>query len=1268
MDVTNTNAAATVAAESTAPREFQNLEELRSGVTLIEASAGTGKTYTITALVLRLVVEENIPIDRILVVTFTEAATAELQARVRSRLRDALAELDQLPNVPSDEVMAELLVANGLVLGAPEEGQPVAPMSDKAQAFVTQARRRLSLAVTSFDQAAISTIHGFCQRTLRENAFESGLVFDTELVGDQTDLISEAVADFWVNRQHAGDRAFLRYIEKTQDNILGELTSLAHAAIGNSDMPILPEQVAAFDSVPFAEWEALYDGIKEMWRAERDAIGQVIASAVGAKRINGGTYRPDYMASRFRAAGAYFAGDAFQMAKIPDALQYFSKSKLQSATNAGKTTPTHAFFDQIDDLFDMWSAITGTFDDRLVSFKQDLVHFVRTELPRRKQHAQVQSFDDLLTLLDRALQGSAGEQLADAVRARYDVALIDEFQDTDPVQYRIFSRFFGTKTASGAPAGRLFLIGDPKQAIYAFRGADIFAYIDAAKAATTKRTLPTNYRSAPRLVHGVNHLFSRCPQPFGLSEIAFHPVKTPSSAKSTLRLRGREMKPLALYFRPAEVEGSTDYRGRQERFPSPADCTAAAIVTMLRWAPTFDKEREDEAGNPVQESTPVAPGDVAVLVRSNWEGGEVQRALQKVGVPCVVQHGSSVFQSLEAADLLLMLQALVEPNRVSALRAALTSSVLGLTGDDLFRMDEQPESWDSIVDIFREWRDLWRRRGFIHAYRAILSQRLRLRDPENPESPPAHLLRKSDGERRMTNLLHLAELLHEAETTERMSPAGLVRWLAARRVDGGDHEASQLRMESDAAAVKITTVHKSKGLEFPIVFCPYLSGPSNVRDAEKSRLRYHDENDDRRLKLSLDPDDDMLEQAEKESFTEAMRLLYVALTRAKERCVVIWDPTRKGAADSALAWLLFAQPDDSRAALADRLSALGPEGQFNELTELARASEGAISFKMLSPETGMRLDRSGEPDTRLEVRYTNRVLKPAWRISSYSGLVANAPERGPSEAGHDHAIDAVGEREPAGIGPRVTLADVPAGARFGSMIHEIYEHIDFQSPASADTQKEVADRLKRHGFHDPALAIPVGLSIEEAVSTPLDDSGLRLRDLTANDRLDELDFMFPVRAKSNVDPARIAAAFESHGGAHLTEVAEAIARLEFQPFEGFLKGFIDLTFVHGGRWYVVDYKSNDLGPTRDAYAVDKLHAAMLHGMYHLQYHLYCVAVHRYLKWRVPGWNYEKHFGGVRYLFLRGMHPDAGPNFGVYRDRPPFALVRALEAALDEGAR
>lgn len=639
-----------------------------------------------------------------------------------------------------------------------------------------------------------------------------------------------------------------------------------------------------------------------------------------------------------------------------------------------------------------------------------------------------------------------------------------------------------------------------------------------------------------------------------------------------------------------------------------------------------------------------------------------------------MQETATVFDTPEAADVHLVLAALAEPGRLAGVRAALTTCLFGFTGDDLVAMDADLDAWELVIDDMRAWRELWRSRGFVHAFRAILAHPSRRPGAnvagDDEETAPSRILGRDGGERRMTNLLHLAELLHDAETKDRLSPAGLVRWLGARRLDGGGTEADQLRMESDSAAVKITTIHKAKGLEFPIVYCPYLSAPAGQLRPEDRRLRFHDRADDRRVKLTLQPNDAAREQAEEEGFAEGVRLLYVALTRAKERCVVYLDVEKRDFAKSPLVWLLFGRAGEHHRATAERVARSSTQDLLAELRSLSARAAGEIRAGFASDGGGdIRLRHQTASDVELSPRTVHRAVRRSWTVTSFTGLVDGLPPHGgPAEEGRDH--DTSFEPDPSllarGASP-IPLADLVGGARAGRMMHQIFEHTDFQRARDAATCDVVERALRLHGFDTELWTDATHAALADAIETPLDATGLRLADVPRSARLNELGFVMPLRSDRKQDlAARLAAAIARHGGPRLQDTAAAVARLDAREIDGFLKGFVDLAFRHAGRWYVCDYKSNMLGRTLDAYAQPRLERPMTASLYTLQYLLYTVALARYLRTRDASWSYATGFGGVFYLFVRGMSPAHGAAFGVYSARPTAELVAALDEALDPG--
>ncbi len=1125
--------------------------ELRlAGTNLIEASAGTGKTQTITDLYLRLLLEQELGVGEILVVTYTNAATAELRMRIRARLHEALIALAAAIPESHDRFLQRLI-----------ERRRVHGRADADQA-------RLLLALHSFDEAAIFTIHGFCQRVLRENAFESGAAFDAEVLTDESLLRTEVVQDFWVRTLHDAPEQFVRFLQE-QDITLKTLQDLAAHAVADPDIPVLPEH----DDPALAHAAA-----------EADQEGEAALHA-------------------------------------------------------------HA-----------------------LRLERDLVDYCRREMRRRKERARLESYDDLLHRVAEALRGDGGPLLAQAIRGRFRAALIDEFQDTDPIQYDIFRRVYLHTDAV------LFLIGDPKQSIYAFRGADVFAYMQAKRdAGRPPHTLGTNYRSDPMLVRALNTLFGRLgsPFPFLFDAIPFLAVEPAPDARDRLGGSAAGQPPLQILFVPrhesvhvAKTSGGITKGWADDHL---ADLIAAEIVRFLGSGATLD-------------GAPVEPRNIAVLCRKNRQASGMQDALRRLGVPSVLQGDASVFESSEAEQVERLLRAIADPGDAVAIRAALATPILGRNAHDIYALEGDDAQWDEWVRHFQDWNDLWTRRNFITAFRALLDS----------QAVHERLLRLFDGERRLTNVLHLTELLHAASTQERRGPNALVYWLSQMRTDVAARsalgsEAAQIRLESDAAAVMLTTVHKSKGLQYPIVYCPYLWDGRLLFDADKQWVRFHDRNDRDRMKLDIGSSDHDAHAriAARETLAENLRLLYVALTRARHRCTIVWGAFNN-AETSALGYLLHAQSDDPDRAsvrIKEMMKRRDDAPFWKDLRTLAAGSEG-IAVEDLRLDGVARYTAPSTEMKALQCRTAARRVDRAWRVSSFSGLTAAEDLSRPAEEGIDHdALAESAEAAAAGDVERIVLHEFPGGAQAGDCIHHILEALDFQADGSA-LREQVSLALTRFGF-EAKWVEPLSQALGAVLATPLDGAHARsfaLRDIARHRRLSELEFILPVERLSPFSAAapgqggshprndmltsnRLADVFACHASPAVPSTyADRVRALGFAPLTGFLKGYIDLVFEHQGRWYLVDYKSNFLGPRRRDYESTSLATAMTEHHYYLQYHLYLVALHRYLRTRLPAYSYNQHFGGVYYLFLRGIAPACGRN-GVFFDRPSLEMVEGLSAIL-----
>ncbi len=1152
-----------------------------AGVTFVEASAGTGKTFAIEMLYLRLLVESGLTPEQIVVVTYTNAAAGELRARIRRRIQEASDWLARASEPDKDwkVFLGEL----------PDAGQ---------------ARRRLLRAQYGFDGAAISTIHGFCQRVLQEHAFDSGAAFGVDMIADQSALLDEVVRDYVSRALHAASPSELEQI--WGHDAFSAMTGFASRVAAQPDLALVPRgiDVEAFES----DWREVFDRAAVLWQ---DAADTILALATENKAIHQGAAakRPEAE----RGLRAVFATREPLATKRYENLKKLGATFLATKTNKNRETPRHEFFDSIDRLIEIE---TGLRSGWRIRFFRGLADFARDEIRLRKQRQGTVYFDDLLLNLHDALRGAGGEQLAGKLRGRFQAALIDEFQDTDPIQYAIFERIF-------VDAERpLFLIGDPKQSIYAFRGADVHTYV-AAGEGRRRRSLATNWRSSDRAVAAVNQLFAR-PGAFVLDEIDFQPVE---SCKEKPELVGEGTSGVRfLWCEPPESgENLGDFTRAIGRG------VASRIVELL------------ESGQTIGDET-VSPEHIAVLCRTNDQAGDLQAELRRRGVPSVLTGDRSVFETPEAADLARVLNALVDPRDAVALRAAMCTPLCGVGGDELVRLRDDEPGWQTWAERFRRWRARWDEKGFMAAFSAI----------RDDCDSTAKLLAVRGGERRLTNYLHLAELLQVASREQRRGPDGLVEWLRLMSSGVGDSgelaaESVQVRLESDADAVVLTTIHKSKGLEYPIVFLPFLwTKPKKVR---KTMVSFVDESRARAVFVGPEAPDSVIRSATDERDGEDMRLTYVALTRARQSSFVVAAPYRDGL-DSSLARLL---------------GGLARE----RIEDIAAASDDTIGVETLRASNRRWQPRQTRQE--LEPPPAARTVAADWRVSSFSGLTRRSDElSAQEEEGRDRdqvELLPVDELAASAV-QEVRLADLETGTRLGLMVHSIFEDLDFAVEDREELRKLVD--AKAESFRAGRMQVEmVTDGLRDILDTPLPGLGgdFALREIERSRRLDELEFTLPVSSTGGplLSASSFATVLQSHGAPTADpDYAARLRDLRFTDFAGYLRGYIDLVFEHAGRWYVVDYKSNLLGRCRDAYAPARLAGAMRHHDYFLQYLLYVVATDRYLRHRLPAYSYEQHFGGVFYLFLRGMDPGY-PGEGVYYDRPSAGLVDDLSKLFDGGS-
>ena len=1161
----------------------ESLDPLRLpliGERLIEASAGTGKTFTIAALYLRLLLglggeaayPRAISVEELLVVTFTEAATEELRGRIRSNIHEL--RIACLRGESDNPLYSALL----------------AEIADKDDAAKT-----LLLAERQMDEAAVFTIHGFCQRMLSLNAFESGMLFEQQLIEDESRLRYQACADFWRRHCYPLTRdiaAVIHDVWKGPRDLLKSLDRWLQGEAPQLKSPPAPNETLAERHQQII---ARIDSLKQQWREQVGEIEGVLEnSGLDRRKFNRGNQ------GKWMEKVNAWAQEETLSYQLPDALEKFAQSFLLERTKAGGEPPVHPLFSAVESLL----ASSLTLTDLVLA--RAMVE-IRDAVAREKRRRGELGFDDMLSRLDEALRGDSGETLASAIRQRFPVAMIDEFQDTDPQQYRIFRRIWRRQ-----PETALLLIGDPKQAIYAFRGADIFTYMKARGDVAAHYTLDTNWRSSPGMVGSVNRLFSLSDNPFMFHEIPFLPVKAAAKNKGLrFTVDAADVPAMNVWLMPGDTVGSGDYQ----------TFMAQLCATQIRdWLSAGQRGRallwRGETSRPVQAS------DITVLVRNRLEAAQVREALQTLGIPSVyLSNRDSVFETLEAQELLWLLQAVLAPERENTLRSALATSMFGLTALDIENLNQDEQAWDALVEEFSEYRQIWRQRGVMPMLRALMTAR---HIAEN-------LLATRGGERRLTDILHISELLQEA-ASQLESEHALVRWLAQHIAEPDSNAASQqMRLESDKHLVQIVTIHKSKGLEYPLVWLPFIA-----RFRKQDQAFYHDRETFAAV-LDLGQDEASLELAEAERLAEDLRLLYVALTRAVWHCslgVAPLSSRKSGNSDF-------------------HLSALGRLLQAGEAMDAAGLAARLADFC----HGDIALQRPGELDLtpwqapaatipRLSARELQRRIADDWRVTSYSGLQQHG-----FSGGQDLLprldVDAAGVGEVVEE-PQLTPHQFPRGAAPGTFLHSLFEELDFTQPVP---EGWMAEKLQLSGF-DAQWAPVLTDWLGGVLKTSLPGPDIALNQLASRDKQVEMAFYLPIAQLLTAE--RLDALIRQYD-----PLSADTPPLDFRQVRGMLKGFIDLVFRHEGCYYLLAYNSNWLGEDREAYTRPAMEQAMRAHRYDLQYQLYSLALHRYLRHRLADYDYDRHFGGVIYLFLRGMDGQEGGQ-GIFTTRPVRPLIDGLD--------
>ena len=1175
------------------------------GVQLVEASAGTGKTFTLATLVTRMVVEQGLRIGQVLAVTYTEAATQELRERIRARLEQAATVLEHGPEAGAD---AEAALCRDIV-----ERHLEASGEDR-----DRLRRRLRQAAWEADLAAIFTIHGFCARVLREHALESshGLDAPTVLTSD-TALRAELAADLW--RHFAADRQWAEALERLWSSP-GQLAADLRELLSRD--PLLPAPPATDGADPRPALEAAAQELCAAFAEHGDTFRAELGQAIEQRVLNGSVYKAAWLDKCWATLDQWSSAGDFHAPLGVEARRLCS-ADLRAKTNKAAIgrTPASPLCDAMDRYVAAREASDAWIRDRAVTLLHQLRARAWQRLAALKRVRRLQTYDDMIDGVADALAGDHGAALVSALRAQYRVALVDEFQDTDPRQWSIFRAVFGVPHG-GEPAA-LFLIGDPKQAIYGFRGGDVETYLTAREAAVVAPALDRNFRSRPAVLGAVAGLYAaaaqaaaadqRLPPPFVDPRIRFHPVRPGGRRQDTDFLRDGDPAPALVVreIRDPAVEGTI-----------PAE-RARALATRACVAEIHALLLEARAGKARIDGTPVQPGDIAVLVRKHQEASRVQQALAAAGIPAVAAGRQSLFATVEARELLAVFEALVYPADDARLRAALATVLLGLDAAGIDALEADGATHARLQRQAQDWRERWQRSGAFALVSDLAAQ------------AAERLLSVLDGERRLSNYLQLGERMQSAQVHAPGLHAQL-DWLRAAiaNADPGD-DTQLLRLESDAGRVQIVTLHKSKGLEYPLVFLPFAG--IGGKPAGGGRHCVVHGTAGRELHWKLDKDEPRWKQAEaalrSAAQAEDARLLYVGLTRARHG---LWVASGRfyNASATPLATML-------------RGLAEGPP------LPMVRIDDSPVPA---APSPLPPLLGEAAPPARRPARVIGR----DWWVYSFSQLAradaGAAPDRDAGATGAEQG--AADEVEAAVVAGDEHFDPRFAGSRFGNVLHDALEHVDFAAwrgwsdgaapPAGEDAALRAA--LIRGGYTGTDVddgARTLATLVGHTLVANLPEGG-RLCDLPPRARRTEMEFHFAL-APTRVDV--LLGLLHRHG-----VLAGRSAFGVRQVLEGLMTGKIDLTYTAGGRWFVLDYKSNRL----PAYDEASLQAAMAASEYDLQALLYTLAIHRWLRFRLgAAYDYARDFGGIRYVFSRGLAQGRGE--GVHAHVPGAELVHGLDA-------
>ncbi|MGQ1947874.1 UvrD-helicase domain-containing protein [Geofilum sp. OHC36d9] len=1081
------------------------------GSNLIEASAGTGKTYSIAILVIRLVIEKKTELREILMVTFTKAAVAELEVRIRKFIREAFLYTSHGTKI-DDTIKA--IVDNGIQ----QSGK------DEVLALLMNARRQL-------DETSIFTIHGFCQLTLNEFAFETGQAFNSDVIEDEAALINEAVGDYWRKNVTTLNRDLLTFLLQNGLSKNQLINVVSKAKRGKLFLYKTDHSVDDYWAMK-AQYEDDNQKALKRFNDEFAISPERTIQNIGEK------------------------GHAFNaFANLIEDAEAFRKKLLekQSAKYVGKKFP--GLLKLALEVEEFSKKAERVARDCINYLYGNAISFCDTKIQNKKKEQGLFSFDDLINKLHQSI---SSESLQTAVRKKYKAVFIDEFQDTDQKQYDIFYTFFNQHAI-------LFYIGDPKQSVYSFKGTDLDTYLKAASEVDASYTMSKNYRSTAAYNNAMNKLFTSIDNPFNDCRIDYEVVSA-GKYLTEIKKGGEAVDPLSVF----KCDNNNE------------------LV-----AQTTNQVKELLLGNYQIEGRKIKPSDIGILVRANSKGQAIKRSLNKANIPAITIDDSRVMESGQSTLLLYLLKAMFEPGTSNINRVLLTC-LTNKTKDDLLKLDIEAD-----IGFFRSLNQTWISKGVFSAINAFMEQYHTLENIQTQKS--------SDAERIITNILQINEILHNKENQSKSSPKELIHWLEfaiAGAEESGDYTQ---RLENDEDAVKIVTIHKSKGLAYNIVIAPYLDLISEYNN-KRDFIEYKDP-DENQYCFSDGVTDRALGLYSRQTEQENRRLIYVALTRAVYMGIIIHNT-------------YGSKPNVGIRSFLDKV-----------------IQKGDFTFSDNLESDDRKYNDQKEEIDKTPKSFSDSDVHSKWSNYSFSMLSEYEPHDKPQP------IVLTGKYD------QFIFEEFPKGALAGNFMHYLFENADFTGNDFSVAVLKALNRYKSvFGTGHIDLEEKIAEMLNHVLNSPIPaEKPFVLSQIKNAGKLPEMGFNFKINDVSTKQ---------------LHSLVPHINLKREGQIEGLMTGFIDLLFEHEGKFYILDWKSNYLGHSISYYTREKLEVAMQQSNYHLQYLIYTVATKLYLQNTIPDFDYNTHFGGVVYVYARACRKDG--NTGIYFTKPEYRLIEKLEKVLVSG--